>query len=107
MTCSDGSMCEELLDHLWELVDAEAGSGWTAGGAERGDEGAQGHPTGPDARALDLLAAHAHGCPHCADALDAERHVRILLRRCCAEQDHAPESLRVRVISSTTTIRRD
>ena len=107
MTCSDGSMCEDRLDHLWELVAAEAGSGGMAVEVEPWDEGAQGHPTGPDARALDLLAAHARTCPHCADAMDAERHVRVLLRRCCAEQDHAPESLRVRVISSTTPIRRD
>lgn len=88
MSCQDGPTCREVLEHLCELVDAEDRDGV-------GDD---------TARAWEVLAAHARGCPHCSDALDAERHLRVLLRRCCAEQEHAPESLRLRVISSTTMV---
>lgn len=40
---------------------------------------------------------HAENCPHCTDALDAEQHLRLLLRRCC--QQSAPETLRTQVIT--------
>lgn len=86
MTCSEDPTCQELLDHLYELVDA--------------DEDAI------DGRSRALLAAHAALCPSCRDAVDAERHVRDLVRRCCGESVHAPAALRVRVVSMTTRVRR-
>ena len=94
MNCQGDPTCQEVLEHLCELVDVEAGEGTI----EAGEGGLE----ALDARAWALLAEHVRGCPHCADALDAERLLRAVLRRCCSEQDHAPESLRLRVVSATT-----
>lgn len=105
MSCQGDPTCQEVFDHLCELVDAEAFDTMAIEDEGGDDARGAGDPAEVlDARARALLAAHARGCPHCSDALDAERHLRALLRRCCAEQDHAPESLRVRVISSTTMV---
>ena len=83
MSCSEDPTCKELIDHLYELVDADADT------------------DALDARSRRLLEAHAAVCPACRDALDAERHVRELLRR-CASSVQAPPSLRVRVVAMTT-----
>lgn len=87
MSCSEDPTCQELLDHLYELVD--------------GDEEAL------DARSRALLAAHVAVCPSCRDALDAEQHVRELLRHCFSARAHAPAELRVRVVRMTTHMRAD
>lgn len=86
MTCSEDPTCQELLDHLYELVDA--------------DEDAI------DEHSRLLLEAHADLCPSCHDAVDAERHVRELLRHCFDDRGPAPATLRLRVVSVTTRIRR-
>ena len=36
------------------------------------------------------------------DFITPQGRLRAVLRRCCSEQDHAPESLRLRVVSATT-----
>lgn len=43
------------------------------------------------------LRLHADLCPACADAVDVQRHLRALLRRCCEQS--APEEVRARVIT--------
>lgn len=47
-------------------------------------------------RALSLRE-HVAKCPHCQNLVDAEMHVRELVRRCYFEE--APSTLRTRVIS--------
>ena len=46
---------------------------------------------------------HVATCPHCADALDAERHVRALMRG-CYESEQASDALRARVVASITSV---
>ncbi|MFD1716791.1 mycothiol system anti-sigma-R factor [Georgenia deserti] len=72
--------CEELMDHLFEFLDAEL------------DES-------EEAR----LRRHAAECPHCTEAADAEVHIRELVKRSCAEV--APSSLRMRVRSQLTVLK--
>ncbi|HLS24737.1 MAG TPA: mycothiol system anti-sigma-R factor [Beutenbergiaceae bacterium] len=73
--------CTEALEYLCEYLDAEM-------------------PEGDLAR----LRAHIEGCEQCLEALASEKSLRVVLRRSCAEV--APESLRLRVISQLTTLRR-
>ena len=49
------------------------------------------------------MLAHAASCAQCSDALEAERHVRALLRRCYGTAQ-APAALRARVTASITRI---
>ena len=53
---------------------------------------------GPDAAERLVLLAHATGCEHCADALAAERHLRVYLRS-CFESD-APDGLETRIATA-------
>lgn len=50
-----------------------------------------------DEDAAHSLRVHAELCPDCADAVDAQRHLQALLRRCCRQS--APADLRARVIT--------
>lgn len=72
--------CDELLEHLFEFLDAEL------------DEDQQAR-----------FRRHAEECPTCTEATDAEQHIRALVRRSCAEV--APSSLRLRVQSQLTVLR--
>lgn len=83
MSCSEDPTCRELLDHLYELVDADEDT------------------DALDERSCRLLEAHAGVCPSCRDALDAERHVRELIRRCTSGVQ-APATLRLRVVAMMT-----
>lgn len=64
--------CGELTDHLFEYLDAEASE----------EEQVR-------------WEAHIASCPDCRDRADAERHVRSVLKRSCAEV--APSTLRERI----------
>ena len=46
---------------------------------------------------MGLLQQHLTCCPECQRSVDAEVHVRQVLRQACTE--NAPESLRMRVVS--------
>ncbi|WP_345214865.1 mycothiol system anti-sigma-R factor [Georgenia halophila] len=72
--------CDELLEHLFEFLDAEL------------DEG-------QEAR----LRRHAAECPTCTEATDAEQHIRELVRRSCLEV--APSSLKLRVRSQLSVLK--
>ena len=63
--------CQDVLDALYELIDCEECD-------RRSDLIDAGSVPGPDARARALMIQHVATCPHCTDALDAERHVRAL-----------------------------
>lgn len=69
--------CEEVRDHLYELLDREMA-----------DE------------QMGRLKAHADTCPECTEAAQAERHMREIIRRSCAEP--APDSLRTKVVTDLT-----
>ncbi|WP_124039858.1 mycothiol system anti-sigma-R factor [Neoactinobaculum massilliense] len=64
--------CEELTEHLFEFLDRQVSDG-----------------------EFKRLAAHIAHCPECQDRASAEEHVRVLLKRSCAEV--APATLRVRI----------
>ena len=49
------------------------------------------------------MIKHVATCAHCADALDAERHVRALMRG-CYETEQASDALRARVVASITSV---
>ncbi len=66
--------CREALERLFEFLDSEM----------------------PDSDCR-RLKEHIAACQACHDAVDAEQHVRELLRRSCTES--APSALRVRVIT--------
>ena len=53
---------------------------------------------------LDRLRAHIEACEQCLDAVESEQSLRVVLRRSCAEV--APASLRMRVLSELTVLRR-
>ena len=81
---------------MYELIDCEdcdRRSGLIAAGSV----------PGPDARARALMIKHVATCAHCTDALDAERHVRALMRGCYATEQ-ASEALRARVVASITSV---
>lgn len=83
--------CEEVEAVLFALVDCEECEqlrvSIDAGELE-----------GPDAAERLVLLAHATGCEHCADALSAERHLRLYLRT-CFEAD-APAGLEARIAAA-------
>lgn len=66
--------CEELNSFLYAYVDGEL-----------------------EDSIVERLARHLATCEHCSDRVDAERHVRELMRRCYAE--HAPGDLKARVLT--------
>ena len=73
--------CEEVADHLFELLDAQM-------------------PLEAAAR----LRRHCETCPHCSELTEAEIHVREIVKRsCCAES--APVSLRMRVTNQIAVYR--
>lgn len=72
--------CEDVVSHLFELIDDELGEDLAAS-----------------------LRAHARACPTCSAAADAERHIRAIIRRSCAES--APASLREKVVSQLQVLR--
>ncbi len=75
------SSCEEVADHLFELLDAQM-------------------PLEAAAR----LRRHCETCPHCSELAEAEIHVREIVKRsCCSEP--APVSLRVRVTNQIAVYR--
>lgn len=88
--------CQQVLDALYTLIDCEECD-------QRTTLIDQGAVPGPDARARALMRAHVASCPHCADALDAERHLRVVLRD-CFEAEEAPPQLRARIVASLTTV---
>lgn len=66
--------CDEVIKHLFIYIDSEL----EVGLQER-------------------LEAHVNRCSHCQDSIEAERHVRIILKtKCC---DKAPEDLCTRIRS--------
>ena len=69
--------CEEVRDHLFELLDKEMA-----------DE------------EMGRLKSHADSCPDCTEAADAEKHKREIIRRSCSEA--APASLRTKVVTDLT-----
>ena len=74
-------LCEEVADHLFELLDAQM-------------------PVEAAAR----LRRHCETCPHCSELAEAEIHVREIVKRsCCTEL--APVSLRMRVTNQIAVYR--
>lgn len=51
-----------------------------------------------DETEADAIRHHLDACEPCLDHYDVEQALRSLVRRCCSGQ-HAPESLRLRVIT--------
>ena len=88
--------CQDVLDALYALVDCEE-CDRRSGFIDVGDV------PGPNARARALMIQHIAACPHCSDALDAERHVRALMRG-CYEAEQAPPALRSRIVASITSV---
>lgn len=86
---SEDCGCDEVREALYALVDCEECDE---------AEALLGEEAGPDRDARLLLLAHASGCASCADALEAERHLRALLRSCFAEE--APDGLEARLVAS-------
>lgn len=80
--------CDEVEAALYALIDCEECE-------QRRAAVDSGEIEGPDAAERLLLLAHATGCEHCADALEAERHLRLYLRG-CFESD-APAGLESRI----------
>lgn len=76
----DDCRCEELLEHLYEFLDAEISESEVA-----------------------RLRRHVEDCPTCQEVTDVETRVRVLLRRSCAEV--APETLRTRVVTQLSVLR--
>lgn len=73
--------CAEALEHLCEYLDSEM-----------------------DETELDRLRNHIETCATCLEAMASEQSLRVVLRRSCAEV--APASLRLRVLSQITVLRR-
>ena len=85
--------CQDVLDALFELIDCEECD-------RRSGLIDAGSVPGPDARARALMIKHVATCAHCTDALDAERHVRALMRG-CYETEQASDALRATSVSVT------
>ncbi|MDY4493048.1 MULTISPECIES: anti-sigma factor [Schaalia] len=87
---SDANPCEQLRAALEDIIDCE----------ECQDAAAlfdSGEIEGVSSPQRLLLLAHARGCPDCADALEAERHLRGLVRSCLAEA--GPSDLEDRILT--------
>jgi len=76
----DECRCEELLEHLYEFLDAEISESEVA-----------------------RLQRHVEDCPTCREVTDVETKVRVLLRRSCTEV--APDTLRMRVVTQLSVLR--
>lgn len=50
----------------------------------------------------DRIRVHLAACDHCLDHVDVEQAMRALVRRCCAGE-RAPESLRLRVVTTLSS----
>ncbi len=87
--------CEQLRIHLDSLIDCQDCSDVAA----LVDDGAL---DGPSLQVRLALARHAAQCPSCSDALDAQRHIKELVRQCYPHR--APEGLRATIIRRTTRI---
>ncbi len=70
--------CDEVREALFALVDCEECEERRAILDEDGT-------AGPGAHERVLLLAHATGCAHCTDLLEAERHLRVVMRTCFDE----------------------
>ncbi|MDO5728136.1 MAG: mycothiol system anti-sigma-R factor [Actinomycetaceae bacterium] len=68
------SSCDELENFFFEYTDGEL-----------------------ESSILERMRIHVTECSRCADLVDAEMHIRELIRRCCAEE--APSGLRARVVT--------
>ena len=79
-TCGAACRCDELLEHLFELLDYEV-----------------------PAEYAHRLLEHGRGCENCLETIRAELRVRAVIRR--SFTDFAPRSLRLRI--TQLTIRRD
>ena len=88
--------CREVLEQIYALIDCEECD-------RRSGLIDAGSVPGPDARARALMIKHVATCAHCTDALDAERHVRALMRG-CYETEQASDALRARVVASITSV---
>ncbi|MDC4232693.1 anti-sigma factor [Actinomyces sp. B33] len=92
---NEAMTCEEFESLLYALVDCEeceeVRALVDAGGVD-----------GPSATVREAMLRHIERCPHCADALEAERRVRSLLRRCYGEP--APDGLRERIVETITRV---
>ena len=88
--------CQDVLEALYELIDCEECD-------RRSGLIDAGSVPGPDARARALMIKHVATCAHCTDALDAERHVRALMRG-CYETEQASDALRARVVASISSV---
>ena len=53
----------------------------------------------------DEIRAHLAACEPCLHRYDVEQAVRVLLRKCCTSEV-APASLRTRIVTQLTVIRR-
>ena len=88
--------CHDVLDALYELIDCEECD-------RRSGLIDAGSVPGPNARDRALMIQHVTTCPNCAAALDAERHVRALMRG-CYEAEQASPALRARIVASITSV---
>ncbi len=77
---NDDCGCDDLVSRLFQLFDAEL-----------------------EASECSRLRHHLEDCPQCSELAEAEEHIRNLIRRSCVE--HAPETLRTRVIAQLTILR--
>lgn len=90
MQIDDYRPCQDLHDHLYEVIDF----------LDR--EGCQEHITTDCLKDPVLrvqLLEHISRCSHCQESMYTERHVRSLLAHCLDEP--APASLRARIVSKT------
>lgn len=79
--CADVASCEEVAEHIFELLDAEM-------------------PEEQRAR----MHRHCEECSHCSQMTDAEAHVREIIKRSCCGQS-APATLRMRISSQISILR--
>ena len=75
-----GCSCEEVYDHLFELLDSQM-------------------PLEQAAR----MRSHMETCPTCHRLVEAETHVREIVRRSCC--DSAPSTLRVKITQQIAIFR--
>lgn len=82
--------CDEVRDMLFALVDCEECS-------QHEELIDSGSVSGPNMTARELMWMHVNECSSCSDAIDAERHLRALLKQ-CYEAQAAPPALRTRIV---------
>ena len=82
-TSADGNdYCELMAERMHEFLDNEL-----------------------DEATGDEIRAHLAACEPCLHRYDVEQAVRVLLRKCCTSEV-APASLRTRIVTQLTVIRR-